>query len=93
MSNATEFNPLIARQRRSRNLRLGLAAGFAATIVLLLGARVNADPVAAAPAAMETARALSTEAPSAAEKQAKPARQVRVIPLWNASADKDGRRS
>ena len=92
MSNTIEFNPLIARQRRARNLRLGLAIGAAATLVLLLGARVNADPVAAAPAAVETAHALST-VPAAAEKQAKPARQVRVIPLWNASADKDGRRS
>lgn len=86
MTNDTT-NPLISRQRRARDYRLSLALGATAAIVLLFCAGLRAD--AASPAPVQAAQATATTAPAnapAASAAAKPARQVRVIPLFNTAS-------
>ena len=86
---ATEQNPLTARRARKMGLRLGLAAAALLTgASLVLSANLSA-PTQPSPTASQTPAVEQTQAVPAAE-QAKPAKKIRVIQLFNVPKDQQG---
>lgn len=81
--NLTEANPLMIRNRPV--VRLSLVAAALAGATLLISASVSAEPTSPAAASQPALADSATTAPAT-----NPVRQVRVIPLWKATAPAPG---
>lgn len=87
----TDVNPLIARNARKMGIRLGLAAAAVVAGATLVVAASLSTPAPAAATAPTAAATQSQPAAAPADVQTvKPAKQVRVIPLWNTPRDQRG---